>query len=103
MEHLKRRTAEDCQDYIKPGVNIKEEVEKYMSGCNCDRDTPRCTGYDIKTVGGIPIDCEASDNCKKGIQSFVDMWKNEEAINNHYCLLAVKEFKLLNYLCANKC
>ena len=99
-----QRAEADCQAYMKPGVNIKEEVEKYMSGCNCDRDTPRCTEYDIpKTVDGIPIDCEASDNCKKGIQSFVDMWKNEEAITNHYCLLAVKEFKLLNYLCANKC
>ena len=98
LEHLMPRAEADCLAYIKPGVNIKEEVERYNSGCGCDLDG--CTGYAIKTVGGVPT-CEASDDCKKGIQSVVDMWIDEEAITKHYCLVAFKEFKLLNYLCSH--
>ena len=99
------RAEEYCQAYMKPGVNGEEEIEKYMSDCGCDYQYPtQCTDLDIKSVGGKLI-CEASEDCKKGIQDIGDMW-NEAAIkprsNYRDCLAAFQTIKKLNYLCINQ-
>ena len=92
-----------CQDYVKLGVNIKEEMEKFMSGCGCAYDVPtQCTDLDIKTVEG-KLSCEASEDCKKGIQSIGDMWNKDDLMpRSRNCLVAFQAIKKLNDLCINQ-
>ena len=46
------RAEEECQAYLKPGVNSEEEMEKFVSGCGCDyQDPTQCTDLDITAVG----------------------------------------------------
>ena len=88
-----------CQDYVKLGVNIKEEMEKYMSGCGCSYDVPtQCTDLDIKAVEG-KLSCEASEDCKKGIQSIYDMWNISIPITNPSCLVAFEAIQWMNDVC----
>ena len=68
------RAEEDCQAYLKPGVTLKEEMAKYVSGCCCDsKCNKKCTNLDIWFDGKSR--CEASEDCKKAIQSNADMWE----------------------------
>ena len=40
LTNLKLRTAEDCQAYLNPGVDIKELDEEIDSGCGCSPGHP---------------------------------------------------------------
>ena len=94
------RTAEDCQEYIKPGVNLKEVEEEFMSGCGCSPDHPaQCTDYKFEVIDGI-LTCVASDDCKLALQKISDMWK-EGAITNPNCLLAFEVSRFANAMCNN--
>ena len=100
LEHLMPRAEEDCQAYLKPGVTLKEEMAKYVSGCCCDsKCNKKCTNLDIWFAGKSR--CKASEDCKKAIQSNADMW-NEEKITNHFCLAGFNATKYMMYLCNNQ-
>ena len=99
------RGIEDCQAYIKPWVNVKDLDEKAMSSCDCNPENPsQCTDLDIKTVEG-KLSCEASEDCKKGIQAIGDMW-DVDAIkpksNYHNCFAAFEAIEVMNDLCINQ-
>ena len=100
LEHLMPRAEEDCQAYLKPGVTLKEEMAKYVSGCCCDsKCNKKCTKLDIWFDGKSR--CEASDDCKEAIKSNADMW-NEEKMTNHFCLVGFNATKYMNNLCNNQ-
>ena len=100
MEHLKPRTAEDCKEYIKPEVNLKELEEEYMSSCGCNPDHPQiCTDLDVKIVDGV-LKCEASEDCQQSIRKVADIWK-EGPITNPDCLLAFELLKFQEDICVN--
>ena len=91
------RAEATCQAYLKPGVTFNEEMEKYRSGCGCKSEATKCTDLDI-IIGDSKTRCEASEDCKKAIQSNADMW-NEEKITNDFCTLAFSATKYMNNLC----
>ena len=99
MKNLELRTAEDCQDYVKPGVNLEELDEEFNSSCGCNPDHPgKCTDVEVKKNVDGTFSCEASENCQKAIQKIDDIWK-EGAITNPICRLIFESSKLLNDIC----
>ena len=99
MEHLKLRAADDCQAYMKPGVNFKEEEKKVLTSCgpvtSCltSEDPNECTESSTTR-------CKASDECQKDLQKFDDMWKVEEIKNMSFnCKWSFVSANLVNILC----
>ena len=100
MGDLKLRTEEDCQAYLKPGVNLEELNEEINSSCGCNPGPPvECTDMEVKFVDGT-LTCEASEDCQKAIQKIDDIWK-EGVITNPICLLNFQLSKLMNDMCVH--
>ena len=105
LKNLKLRTAEDCQAYVKPGVNLEELDEELDSSCGCNPGPPvKCTGlkfgfleFGLAGMG----QCEVSENCKKVIQGIDDIWIEEPPTTNLKCRAAFKINKWLSVLCIN--
>ena len=82
MKRLKPRSELDCQTYMKPGVNFKEELQRGRIRCGCPMDPidPNdCTGIDMNlpppfSSGAPPYYCNLSADCKNVIQGWEDMW-----------------------------
>ena len=99
MKILKLRTAEDCQDYVKPGVNLEKLDEEFNSSCGCNPYHPgKCTDVEVKKNVDGTLSCEASEDCQKAIQKIGDIWK-EGAITNPICRLIFESSTLLNTIC----
>ena len=99
MKNLELRTAENCQDYVKPGVNLEELNDEFNSRCGCSPDHPsKCTDAEVKQNADGTLSCEASEDCQKAIQKNDDIWK-EGPITNPLCRLIFDSSKLLNAIC----
>ena len=95
------RAEEECQAYMKPGVNSEEEMEKYVSGCGCGHENLfQCTDLDIEIFDS----CKATEDCKKGIQSIYDMLNLNIPIpiTDPTCLVAFEAIKWMNDICVNQ-
>ena len=98
MKNLELRTAEDCQDYVKPGVNLEELDEEFNSSCGCNPDHPgKCTDVEVKKNVDGTFSCEASEDCKDAIQNIDDIWKEGEI--PFPCIISFESSKLLNDIC----
>ena len=88
---------------MKPEVNLEELDEELDSSCGCNPDHPEiCTDLKVKLENGI-LSCEASEDCKKGIQSIGDMWNKDDLMpRGRNCLVAFQAIKKLNDLCINQ-
>ena len=97
LEHLKQRSTNRCEPFMKPGTDPEAVGDRTESACGCIRVGGMIESCrDIDDIDGCKPN--ATTDCKKAVQEMNDVWI-EGAISDIFCSNVRRSTQMLALTC----